>query len=123
MTAELSQPTLGDLRRILEELQPGEALSQEDISKFWKDALFDFGFAPAVIEIAASYDFKWSGIITDLFVGHFGQKNSYFSNAMSPYLCEMTLKRLAALVLFHSRGTSTGDNFRKSLIQDGFDLK
>src|SRR5258708_1772952 len=123
MTAELSQPTLGDLRRILEELQPGEALSQEDISKFWKDALFDFGFAPDVIEIAASYDFKWSGIITDLFVGHFGQKNSYFSNAMSPYLCEMTLKRLAALGLFHSRGTSTGDSFRKSLSEDGFDLK
>ncbi len=122
MKGELSQPTLGFLRRILEELPEG-ILIQEEISKFWKDTLFDFGFAPAIIEVAASYGFKWGEIISDLFEGRFGRQNSYFSNAISPYLCEQTLKRLAALGLFHSRGTSMGDEFRRSLSEDGFDLK
>jgi len=123
MKAELSQPTLGLLRRILEEMQPEDTLIQEEAIKFWKDALFDFGFAPATIDLAASYGFKWGDIISDLFVGRFGHQNAWLSNAISPYLCEQTLKRLAAFGLFHSRGTATGDEFRQSLNEDGFDLK
>src|SRR5260370_24018019 len=123
MKAELCQPTLGLLRRILEGMQPEDILVPEEIVRFWKDTLFDFAFAPAIIEVAASYGFKWGEIISDLFVGRFGRQNSYFSNATSPYLCEQTLKRLAALGLFHSRGTSMGDEFRQSLSEDGFDLK
>jgi hypothetical protein len=117
--AELSQPTLGILRRILEQLRSEEPKT----TKFWKDALFDFGFAPVVIDFAASYEFRWGEIISDLFVGKFGRQNEYFANALSPYNCEQTLKRLAALALFHSRGIPIGDKFRKSLTEDGFDLK
>jgi hypothetical protein len=123
MKAEFSQPTLGLLRRILEEMQPEEILVPEEIVSFWKNTLFDFSFAPAIIELAESYGFKWGEIISDLFVGRFGRQNSYFSNAVSPYTCEQTLKRLAALGLFHSRGTALGDEFRQSLSEDGFDLK
>jgi len=123
MKAELSQPTLGLLRRILEQMQPADILVPEEIVRFWKDTLFDFSFSPAIIEVAASYGFKWGEIISDLFVARFGRQNSYFSNAASPYLCEQTLKRLAALGLFHSRDTSLGDEFRQSLSDDGFDLK
>jgi hypothetical protein len=122
MKADLSQPTLGLLRRILEELQPEEYV-QDDIVQFWRNALFDFGFAPAIIDVAASYDFKWGEIIPDLFVGRFGRQNSYFSDAMSPSFCEQTLKRLAAFGLFYRRGLAIGDKFRKSLGEDGFDLK
>jgi hypothetical protein len=122
MRADLSQPTLGLLRRILEELQPEEYV-EGDIVQFWRNELFDFGFAPTIIDVAASYSFKWSEIIPDLFVGRFGRQNSYFSDAMSPSLCEQTLKRLAAFGLFHSRGIALGDKFRKSLAEDGFDLK
>src|SRR5260370_21215950 len=123
MKAELSQPTLGLLRRILEEMQPEEILVPEELVSVWKDTLFDFSFAPAIIEVAASYGFKWGEIISDLFVGRFGRQNSYFSNAMSPYTCEQTLKQLAALGLFHSRGTALGDEFGQSLSEDGFNLK
>jgi len=91
--------------------------------QFWRNALFDFGFAPAIIDAAASYSFKWGEIIPDLFVARFGRQNSYFSDAMSPSFCERTLKRLAAFGLFHSRGIALGDKFRKSLAEDGFDLK
>lgn len=122
MKADLSQSTLGLLRRILEELQP-EGYFEGDIVQFWRNELFDFGFAPMVIDVAASYSFKWGEIIPDLFVGRFGRQNSYFSDAMSPSFCEQTLKRLAAFGLFHSRGVALGDKFRKSLGEDGFDLK
>jgi hypothetical protein len=104
-------------------MQPEDALIQEETVKFWKDALFDFGFPPAIIDVAASYGFEWGEIISDLFVGRFGRQNSYFSDAIPPYFCEQTLKRLAAFGLFHSRGTPMGDEFRRSLSEDGFDLK
>src|SRR5260370_13219595 len=123
MKAELSHPTLGLLRRILEEMQPEEILVPEELVSFWKDTLFDFSFAPAIIEVAASYGFKWGEVISYLFVGRFGRQNSYFSNAVSPYTCEHTLKRLLALWLFHVRDTSLASQFRKARTYDGFDLK
>jgi hypothetical protein len=122
MKADFSQPTLGFLRRILEELQPDEYI-QDDVVQFWRNAMFDFGFAPEIIDVATSYAFKWGEIIPDLFVGRFGRQNSYFSNTISPFLCEQTLKRLAAFGLFHSIGLAIGDKFRESLSKDGFELK
>jgi predicted nucleotide-binding protein len=117
--AEASQPTLGLLRRILEELQPQEIYSQIDSKKFWKGALFDFGFSPAVIDIAASYDFRWGDIISDLFVGRFGDKNSHFSNSLQPYQCEQTLGKLLAFALKNTQGTPLGDGLREALASDG----
>src|SRR6267154_1467899 len=122
MAAELSQPTLGLLRRILEEMPPADLADSEEGSRFWKDNLFDFGFAPAIIDIASSYDFQWGEILPDLFVGHFGRQNSHFSNALSPFFCEQTLKRLLAFGLYYSRDLRLGDELRASLAKDGFDL-
>ena len=55
MAFELSQPTLGLLRQILEGMEPNYAVTPHDIKKFWKDTLFDFAFSPKVIEIVVSY--------------------------------------------------------------------
>src|SRR6266403_3913888 len=99
MTAELSQPTLGLLRRILEGMEPAYAVALPDRKKFWKNQLFDFGFPPRVIEMAVSYEFRWGDIISDLFVGKFGLQNQHFADALPPYFCEQTLKRLLALAL------------------------
>lgn len=122
MKAELSQPTLGHVRRVLEDI-PKEFIGQTELTEFWKDALFDFGFAPAVIDVLASYDFKWGNIIRDAFVGRLGHQNSYFSNALASSSCEQVLRHLAAMALFHSKGTRLGDQLRRSLREDGFDLK
>ena len=122
MKAELSQPTLGVVRHALDEMSE-DILDRSELPAFWKDTLFDFCFAPAVIDVLATYDFKWGDIIRDAFVGKLGHQNSYFSNALSPSFCEQTLKRLAALALFHSKGRAIGDRLRESLREDGFDIK
>lgn len=57
MEAELSQPTLGLVRQRLEEI-PETLFGRTDLPKFWKDALFDFGFASDVIDVLESYDFE-----------------------------------------------------------------
>jgi hypothetical protein len=99
MKADLSQSTLGLVRQTLEEI-PEILFGRTDLPKFWKDALFDFSFAPAVIDVLVSYDFEWGQIVRDAFVGRLGHHNSYGSNALPPSFCEQTLKRLAALALF-----------------------
>jgi hypothetical protein len=125
MQGQVSQRTLGVLRRILEDIPRYLDAEDEMIEpkRFWKDTLFDFGFAPAVIDVASSYEFKWGEIIPDLFVGRFGHQNSNFSNALPPYVCEQTLKRLIAFGLHYSRDVRLGDELRHSLADDGFDLK
>src|SRR5690349_18274543 len=126
MKAELSQRTLGLLRRILEGMQSGSdsfELMPAEHASFWKDALFDFGFAQTFIDVAGSYEFKWGEIIPDLFVGRFGRQNSNFSNTLPPYFCEQSLKRLIAFGLLYSRDLLLGDELRQSLADDGFDLK
>lgn len=105
------------------EMTPGELVSGIESPRFWKDTLFDFGFAQAFIDVAASYEFKWGEIIPDLFVGRFGDQKSHFSNALPPYFCEQTLKRLLAFGLFYSRDLRLGDDLKQSLVDDGFDLK
>ncbi len=123
MEPELPQPTLGLLRRILEEMQPEDILYQFENKKFWKDALFDFGFPTLLIDIAATYNFRWGDIIPDLFVGKFGRKNEYFSNSLPPYFCERTLKQLLAFALHCNKGTPIANELLESLALDGFDPK
>jgi len=82
MAFELSQPTLGLLRQILEGMEPNYAVTPHDIKKFWKDTLFDFAFSPKVIEIVVSYRFRWGDIISDLFLGKL--QNQQYSDALSP---------------------------------------
>jgi TIR domain len=122
MQGQLSQRTLGVLRRVLEDM-PGYVDTQDGLIRFWKDTLFDFGFAPAVIDVASSYEFKWGEIIPDLFIARFGHQNSNFSNALPPYFCEQTLKRLIAFGLFYSRDIRLGDELKQALADDGFDPK
>jgi diguanylate cyclase (GGDEF)-like protein len=122
VAAQLTQPTLGLLRRILDQMQP--ILTPYEERKFWRDVLFDFGFPQRVIEIAATYDFQWGEIIPALFVGNFGPKNTYtMSNSLAPYLCEQRLKRLIAFAVDENRGTALADQLRQSLISDGFPLE
>src|SRR5260370_13493207 len=108
MAAELFQPTLCLLRCILEEMPTADLSDSEERSRFWKDSLFDFGFAPAIIDIASSYDFQWGEILPDLFVGRFGRQNSHFSNALSPFFCGQTLKRLLAFAFYSTRSLRFG---------------
>jgi hypothetical protein len=120
--AEFSQPTLGLLRRILEGMQPDDAIIPYEIRRFWKDKLFDFGFPPRVIDIAATYDFRWGDIIPDLFLGKFGPQNQHFSDALSASSCEHTLRQLLALALRQGHDQTSINRLRESLRRDGFDL-
>jgi hypothetical protein len=90
--------------------------------KFWKDQLFDFGFPPRVIEIAVSYEFRRGDIISNLFVGKFGPQNQYFADALPPYFCEQTLKRLLALALDEGTDTVLINQLAESLKREGFDV-
>jgi hypothetical protein len=119
MTPQLSQPTLGLLRKVLEGMEPSHAIALPDRKKFWKDQLFDFGFAPAVIEIVVSYEFRWGDIISDLFIGKFGPQNQHFANALSPYFCDQTLNRLLALALHEGNDPVLLNELDKSLKRDG----
>lgn len=123
MKPDLSQRTLGILREILEGMQPEDIITPYENRKFWKDALFDFGFAKAIIDMASTYDFHWSDIIPDLYVGKFGDKNSHFSNVLPPHFCEQTLKQLLAFALHCNRGTPQAEELLRSLAADGFELE
>jgi diguanylate cyclase (GGDEF)-like protein len=122
MQATLSQRSLGLLRRMLEEMQPDDIYSTLDNRKFWKDTLFDAGFAPAVIDIASTYNFRWSNIIPDLFVGEFADRTSRIPVTLPPYFCERTLKQLLAFAINTNGDTPLAEELRRSLISDGFDL-
>src|SRR5713101_480451 len=123
MKPELSQATLGVLRRILErKTEEQELITPYERKKFWKDVLFDFGFAPKIIDIAATYDFRWGDIIRDLFSRKFGGQNSVYALSLPDYACDDTLKRLLALALDHNKGTELADELREALASDGFDL-
>jgi hypothetical protein len=101
----LSQQTLGLLRKMLDGMEPESLLTQYEIRKFWKDTLFDFGFAPAIIQVASSgYNFRWGDIIPALYIGNFPAKSSAFTGPLPPQMCEEILKRLLALALHHYRG-------------------
>jgi len=121
---EFSQFTLGLVRQGLEGLVPfGVATPPFDPQQFWKQKLFDFGFAPNFIDLAMSaYSFNWTDIILDLFSGKFGDKNSYFGSVLPPYFSEAALKKLVALVLAQSKDSGLIKRLRKSLAADGLDI-
>jgi diguanylate cyclase (GGDEF)-like protein len=123
MEPKPSQPTLGLLRKNLEQMESGDIISPKDRKTFWKNELFDFAFPPAVIDAAITYQFRWGDIIPDLFLGKFGGQNEHFSNALPPYVSEQTLNSLLGLALHRNRGTAAASELRESLRRDGFDLK
>lgn len=121
---ELSQQSLSIVRQALEGLVPfGVTAPPFDPQQFWKQELFDFGFAPVFIDLAVSaYSVNWTEIIFDLFTGKFGDKNSYFARALPPSMAEAALKRLVALVLAQNKNSTLIEKLRKSLAADGFDI-
>jgi diguanylate cyclase (GGDEF)-like protein len=123
MEPNLSQRTLGMLREILEGMQSEDVITPYENRKFWKDALFDFGFSKTIIDTASKYNFSWSDIIPDLYVGNFGDHNSYFSDVIPAYFCEQALKKLLAFALYCNRDTPQAEELLRSLESDGFDLK
>ncbi|MGB9243496.1 MAG: GGDEF domain-containing protein [Candidatus Acidiferrales bacterium] len=123
MEPKLSQPTLGLLRKNLELMESSDIITPHDRKTFWKNELFDFGFPPAVIDVAITYQFRWGDIIPDLFLGRFGNQNKSFLSALPQYACEQTLNHLLALALHRNRGTPASSELRESLRKDGFDSK
>jgi diguanylate cyclase (GGDEF)-like protein len=123
MEPRLSQPTLGLLRKNLEQMESGDVITPYDRRTFWKNELFDFGLPPAVIDVAITYQFGWGDIIPDLFRGKFGRQNESFSDALPQFACEQALNSLVALALHRNQGTPAASELRESLRRDGFDLK
>ena len=120
----LSEPTLGILRKMLEYMEPECVLPTDTIEKFWRVELFDAGFAPAFVDIAFTYNFQWSQIIPDLFVGRFGSQNPHFSDAISLDFCEQNLKRLFWFVLsVYDKESPLAVQISDALIRDGFHFK
>jgi hypothetical protein len=103
-------------------MEQSSAVALSDRKYFWKDRLFDFGFAPRVIEVTVSYEFRWGDIISDLFIGRFGPQNQYFSNALPTYFCEQTLKRLLALALHEGSDRTLLEKLEASLKADGVEF-
>jgi diguanylate cyclase (GGDEF)-like protein len=101
---------------------PNDVFSAAGIRKFWQDALFEAGFAPNVIGIASSYNFQWSNIIRDLFLGTFHDKD-YFSTPPAPDFSEQTLMRLLAFAIDASKNIPLAEQLRQSLISDGFPIQ
>lgn len=123
MEPRLSQATLGILRKMLEYMEP-ESLLPTDTIEFWRDELFDAGFAPTFIDIAFTYNFHWSQIIPDLFLGSFGGQNPHFSDLISPDFCEQNLKRLFWFVLsVYDKESPLAVQLSDALIRDGFHFK
>src|SRR5262249_16616908 len=120
---EFSQPTLGLVRRVIEHLLPDSALTPYDARQFWKGKLFDAGFPPIFIELASSaYSFNWTEIISDLFVGKFGDKNSHFGKTMPTYFTENSLSKLVVFALKEGNDSALLKKLRESLASDGFDF-
>jgi len=122
MERRLSEQTLSILRNTLEQMLPNDVFSAAGIRKFWQDALFEAGFSPKVIGIASSYNFQWSNIIPDLFIGKFHDKD-YFSALPSPDFCEQTLMRLLAFAIDANKNIPLAEQLRQSLISDGFPVQ
>lgn len=122
MERRLSEQTLSILRNTLEQMLPNDVFSAAGIRKFWQDALLEAGFAPKIIGMATSYNFQWSSIIPDLFIGKFHDKD-YFSAPPSPDFSEQTLMRLLAFAIDANKNIPLGEQLRQSLISDGFPIQ
>ena len=122
MEPRLSHQTLSILQNTLEQMLPDDVFSAAGIREFWQDALFEAGFSPKVIGMASSYNFHWSKIIPDLFIGKFHDQD-YFSTPPSPDFSEQTLMRLLAFATDANKNKPLADQLRQSLISDGFPLQ
>jgi diguanylate cyclase (GGDEF)-like protein len=121
--AELSQRTLGYVRNALFEMQPEEVYTSFELRDFWKETLFDAGFPAQFIQIAETYNFKWTDIIPDLYTGKFGPRNqSTSAYSVPPGIGEQFLKKLVNLALSTSTQTAIGQELLQSLEADGFSL-
>lgn len=119
--AEFSQRTLGYARDALYEIPPEDMYSAYELRDFWKETLFDAGFPPLFIEIALTYDFKWTDIIPHLYTGKFGPRNqSTSAYCVPPGVGEQFLKKLVGLAV--SANTDISVSLIKSLEADGFPL-
>jgi diguanylate cyclase (GGDEF)-like protein len=124
MEPRLSEPTLGILRKMLEYMEPESLATPDTIEKFWRDELYDAGFAQTFIDIAVTYGFHWSQIVSDLFVDRFGGHNPHFSDAISPDFCGQNLKRLFWFVLsVYDKESPLAVQLREALVRDGFHFK
>jgi len=124
MEPRLSEPTLGILRKMLEYMEPESLSSPDTIEKFWRDELYNAGFAPTFIDISVNYGFHWSQIVPDLFVGKFGGQNPHFSDAIPPDFCGQNLKRLFWFVLsVYDKESPLAVQLGEALVRDGFHFK
>ena len=120
MPLGLSQPTLGLLRKSLRAIESNANLvTPYDRRTFWRDELFDFGFAIAVIDLFATYRFDWGAIIPDLYLGRLESQNVSLNTPLSPLLCEQTLHRLLAFALNRKHDSEVDRRLREALKHDG----
>jgi hypothetical protein len=89
-----------------------------DRRKFWRDTLFDFGFARAVIDLAETYRFDWGEIVPDLFTGNFKSHNENVLAPLPGMLCEQMLRRLASLALERNKSSRLAGELRTALNAD-----
>ncbi len=112
---ELSQRTVGLVREALRQIEPEEMISQYERRQFWKAELFDAGMPTTFSDIASLYQFNWTEIIPDLYVGKFGDRFEEDKTAVSPSVAEIWLKRLLKLALEKTNGEAICDQILHSL--------
>jgi hypothetical protein len=119
---EFSQPTLGLLRKNLQAMESdADVITPHDRQTFWRDELFDFDFAVAVIDLLSTYRFDWGAIIPDLYLGKLKSQTGTALPQLPAMLCDQTLRRLAALALTRNRPSPLTRQLRDALADDGFD--
>ncbi len=102
------------------ELRSG--ISVDARGRFWKDFLFDNGFATEFTDIASTYQYKWTDIIPDLYTAKFGRQNQHFATRLPPFASELYLRQLVALAWSQSKPSTLANKIRESLRADGFPL-
>jgi hypothetical protein len=90
-----------------------------DRGQFWKNTLFDSGLPTAFIDIAASYQYKWTDIVPDLYTGKFCSQNQHFATLLPPYISDLYLRKLVAFALTGCKDTVICGKIRESLRKDG----
>jgi hypothetical protein len=122
MTRELSQSTLGLLRKNLLAIESdANVITPYDRRTFWRDELFDFGFATAVIDLFATYKFDWGAIIPDLYVGKFASQSETVLAPLPTIFCERALHQLLAFALHKNKDSGLAHQLREALKRDGLD--
>jgi hypothetical protein len=124
MTLELSQPTLGLLRKNLQAMETNaNVITPYDRRTFWRDELFDFGIGVAIIDVLATYKFDWGVIIPDLYLGKLTSQNEPGHAPLPKVFCQNILHQLLALVLHRNVDSALAAQLREALKRDGLDSK